>query len=285
MIKKKIDIDLSIILIWIAITFLFIVIPELKDSFIRTILGIPMILFIPGYVLVATLFPRKNDLEIIERIALSFGLSVAVVPLLGLLLNFTFGIRLIPILITLCIYTIVLIVVARYRRRKLPEKGQFSVQFNEIYEIINSEINSPKNKIDRILTIILIFTIVSAIGMIFYIITMPKTGEKFTEFYILGPDGKADKYSTNLTLNASADILVGVINHEYAPINYTIQTELDKNMLTSEKIVLNNNETWEKNVTFVPDKKGSDMKLEFLLFKENNFTSPYRELHLWVNTT
>lgn len=284
--SKKIDIDLLSIFVWIIITLMFVIIPELKDSFIRPILGIPMILFIPGYVLVATLFPRKNDIEVIERIALSFGMSIAVVPLLGLLLNFTpFGIRLIPILVTLGLYTIILIFVAAYRRGKLPEEERFSVQFSGIYDIINSGTNSPKNRIDSALTIILIFTIILAIGMVFYVVATPKIGERFTEFYILGSDGKADKYPTELTLNTPTDILVGVVNHQYLPVNYTLRTELDKSVLTSEKILLDNNETWKKNISFTPDKKGIDMRLEFLLFKENNLTSPYRELHLWVNTT
>jgi len=37
----------------------------------------------------AALFPGKDDLDGIERIALSFGLSIAVVPLMGLALNYT----------------------------------------------------------------------------------------------------------------------------------------------------------------------------------------------------
>lgn len=285
--KKYIEIpsDMLVILLWIISTFMFIIIPELSDTIIRTILGIPMVLFIPGYVLVATLFPKKNDLETIERIALSFGLSIAVVPLIGLGLNFTpFGIRLIPTLVSLCIYTIILIYVAIYRRRKLPEDDQFSVPFHNIYKMVNKEINI-QNRTDKILTIVLIFTIIFAIGMVIYVITVPKIGEKFTEFYILGPSGKADNYPTELKLGSSTTLLTGVVNHEYSPVNYTIQIVLNNDTLSSKKLILINNETWEKNMTFVPDKVGNDEKLELLLFKENNFTSPYRELHLWVNTT
>ena len=93
----------------------------------RTILGIPFVLFIPGYVLIAALFTKKDDLDSIERIALSFGLSIAIVPLIGLVLNYTFGIRLIPILVSLCIYTIGLIFVTEYRRQ-LPEEDKFKIK-------------------------------------------------------------------------------------------------------------------------------------------------------------
>jgi uncharacterized membrane protein len=285
--RKYIEIpsDMLIILTWIIATFVFIVIPELSDTIIRTILGIPMVLFIPGYVLITVLFPKKDDLETIERIALSFGLSIAVVPLIGLGLNFTpFGIRLIPILISLCIYAIILIYVAIYRRRKLPEDDQFSVQFHNIYDIVNKEID-VQNRTDKILTVILIFSIILALGALIYVVTVPKIGEKFTEFYILGPEGKADNYPTELKLNSSTTLMTGLVNHEYSLVNYTIQIILDKDVLLSEKLMLNHNETWQNNMTFVPDKVGNDEKLELLLFKENNFTVPYRELHLWVNTT
>jgi len=51
--------------------------PAIKRNFaIRIILGLPLVLFLPGYSLIATLFSRKDDLDGIERIALSFGLSM-----------------------------------------------------------------------------------------------------------------------------------------------------------------------------------------------------------------
>jgi uncharacterized membrane protein len=47
-----------------------------------------MVLFFPGYTLISALFPRKDSLSGVERLALSFGLSIAVVPLIGLILNY-----------------------------------------------------------------------------------------------------------------------------------------------------------------------------------------------------
>ena len=244
-----------------------------------------MVLFIPGYVLISALFPKKNDLDAIERIALSFGLSIAVVPLIGLGLNYTpFGIRLVPIIVTLSIYTVLLIIVGIYRREELPEDEKFKVPIIKFYHDIIGEVKKPKTKVDNILTIVLIFSIILAIGMVIYVIVTPKVGEKFTEFYILNSTtGKADNYPTNLKYDMPSNIKIGIINHEHSIVNYTIQTILDKKILTTAELTLGNNQTWEKNITFVPDKEGKDMRLEFLLFKGNNFTNPYRELHLWIN--
>ncbi len=272
-------------LIWVLLTFDFIIVPSLNDTFLRTILVLPMVLFIPGYILIAAIFPKKKELDDIERLGLSFGLSIAVVSLLGMLLKFIFGIGLREMLLILCLSTIIIIVIATFRRKKLPPYERFYVSFQRVQELIKEELDMPKSKTDRIITGILIFSIVLAISMLYFVITVPKIGDKFTEFYILGPGNKADNYPAILQYNSSATILVGVVNHEYNSVNYTIRIALDNEILTDTLLSLGQNEVWEKNVTFVPDKIGTDMKLEFLLFKEDNFTAPYRELYMWVKVT
>lgn len=274
--------DLIFIFIWIILAIAFMITPSLNEAFIRKILIIPIVLFIPGYVLIAAIFPKKDGLEDIERLALSFGLSVAVVSLLGLLLKFIFGKGLFHLLLFLCLSTIIIIVFAAYRREKLPPEKRFYVPFHRIQELLEEELDIPKSKTDRIITGILIFSIVLAIGLLYFVITVPKIGEKFTEFYILGPEGKADNYPSVLQYNYPTNILVGVVNHEYVSTNYTVRIALDKDILTDRLLFLDHNTTWENNVSFVPDKYGTDMKLEFWLFKEDNFTAPYRELYMWV---
>lgn len=87
---------------------------------IRWVLGSVFVLFIPGYVTVEALFPRGRELDSIERFALSVGLSLALVPLVGLLLNYTpWGIRLTPIVISLTILTVGLAVIALARQYRI----------------------------------------------------------------------------------------------------------------------------------------------------------------------
>jgi hypothetical protein len=100
------------------------VVYALPDDFplvvFRWVLGSVFVLFIPGYVAVEALFPKGRELDGIERLALSVGLSLALVPLVGLLLNYTpWGIRLDPIMVSLTVLTVGLALVAFVRRFRL----------------------------------------------------------------------------------------------------------------------------------------------------------------------
>lgn len=83
---------------------------------LRWILGTLFVLFLPGYALTAAFFPKK-ELDSSEQVALSFGLSLAVTPLVALILNFTpWGIALNPILISLALITGISVIVGSYRK-------------------------------------------------------------------------------------------------------------------------------------------------------------------------
>ncbi|MCE8424428.1 MAG: DUF1616 domain-containing protein [Candidatus Methanoperedens sp.] len=278
--------DLQIVAIIIILTLLFVLIPPLNNSPIRIILGIPMVLFLPGYALIAALFPGKKDLDGIERLALSFGLSIAVVPLIGLGLNFTsFGIRLVPILVSLSVFTLVMCQIADFRRSKLSEDERFEVPFLYMYSSLKNEIFNSKKGVDKILTIILIISILASIITLIYVIAMPKQDEKFTEFYILGDNGKAQGYPTRMEAENNSSVIVGIKNHEYMLTNYTLDISLENSSLKKMQVQLMYNSTWEERVFFTPGKTGDNLKLEFQLYKDENFTVPYRDLHLWVNVT
>ncbi|MFY9200045.1 MAG: DUF1616 domain-containing protein [Methanosarcina flavescens] len=286
---KKIPSDLLIVIGLVLLTDIFVLAPGLNETILRNVLGLPLVLFLPGYTLIAALFPAKSDLDGIERTALSFGLSIAVVPLIGLGLNYTpFGIRPLPVLVCLSIFIFIMCWLAYIRRASLPETEAFEISFSAAALSLKNEIlEKPESKLDRALTIILILSILMSVATLEYVILTPKEGEHFTEFYVLGPQGIADNYTTDYTLGQSGTMIVGIVNHEYRPVNYTMQVRLENQLLplpeNLQHITLDHNETWEETVTFTPPLVGQNMKLEFLLFNETDKTTPYRDLHLWIN--
>jgi len=84
--------------------------------YLRYAFGSVLVLFLPGYALIEPLYP-KRELDELTRFALSIGLSLALVPLAGLFLNYTpFGIRLVPVAISLAGLTIILQLAALTRK-------------------------------------------------------------------------------------------------------------------------------------------------------------------------
>lgn len=148
------------------------------DAF-RVILGLPLALLFPGFATVAALFPKKERLDNTERMALSFLLSIAIVSLVGLILNFTpLGIKLEPVLYSVSGFTFFISMVAIWRRAGIPEEERFS---------ITSGLRIPGwngGFFGKFLTILVIVSILGAIGMLGYYIASP-AAEPFTEFYIL----------------------------------------------------------------------------------------------------
>ena len=86
----------------------------------RWIIGSMFVLFLPGYVTIQALFPEGKELDSIERLALTIGLSLAITPLIGLLLNYTpWGIRLDPIVAALSIFTLGIGMAGSFRKYRI----------------------------------------------------------------------------------------------------------------------------------------------------------------------
>ncbi|WP_456472779.1 DUF1616 domain-containing protein [Methanocaldococcus sp.] len=174
----------------------------------------------------------------------------------------------------------------------------------QITKILSKVVRMNK-KLEKILTYFLLFLLILCIlGTIYIILYAPKIGERFTEFYILGKDLKAYNYPTDLLVNESGLVYIGVSNHEYRNMNYTILVFLsnktyDYNYTVnisvlntwngtlsykyalSKKIYLKNNETVLVPLNFSISIPGKH-KIEFILLKDDE-RKVYRELHLWVN--
>lgn len=99
-------------------------------SYLRNALGIIFVIWLPGYAFVKALFPAHvpiktstENFDTIERIALSIGMSIVLVSLIGFLLNYApWEIRLTPVVLSLFILTLVFATVAVIKEQRINEK-------------------------------------------------------------------------------------------------------------------------------------------------------------------
>jgi len=108
----------ALTLIIVVTGFAIYLMPQVSPYvYFRYVAGSLFVLYLPGFTLIEALYPKREDLDSLERLALSIGLSLALVPLVGLVLNYTpWGIRLDPIFMSLALLTITLAAVAVARR-------------------------------------------------------------------------------------------------------------------------------------------------------------------------
>jgi len=111
-----------------ATTTIVFTVPEnmYPTNYLRYILGSIFVLFLPGYTFIKALFPktppiptRSKELDNTERTALSIGMSLALVPITGLILNYTpWGIRQTPVTLSLLGLTVTFATTAIIREHK-----------------------------------------------------------------------------------------------------------------------------------------------------------------------
>jgi len=327
---RNLPADLAAVVVLVVLTSLAATVPGVRDTPLRVVLGLPMVLFVPGYALVAALFPEagegptgeddvereRDGIDGIERVALSFGLSIAVVPLIGLVLNFTpWGLRLIPILVGVGGFSLVMTGVAARRRWDLPVEERFSVPYRSWMQAGYNELTQPETRVDSVLNVVLILSVVLATSSVVYAVAVPSQGESFSEFYLLthgddstviAEDGElvAADYPTEFILGESRPIVVGIGNHENDPVSYTVVVELQKvstennettvvrerELSQFESPQLADNETWQTTRQITPAMGGEQLRLTYLLYRDGAPADPtiqnsYRELHLWINVS
>lgn len=255
---KKYPTDLLVVIVWAIIAVIgALALPD--GNVARIILGIPLMLFIPGYCIVSALWPEgykemengnHKGINPLERVAISFGLSLAIVSLVGLVLNFTpFEITLHSIVVSNFTVIIFFAALAWYRRNLLENVERFHVDFTVSGQAF------PKERTERIMVVIIGISLILSVIMLGYVLLAPSPGEKFTEFYILDANGTTDNYPVNININETTTVFVGIVCHENRAVNYTIIAgfeninEPEYNADWSQPLNLTNGARYARNVT------------------------------------
>ena len=137
--KCKFPQDLKALVIFALLSVIFIIVPLLNQTPLRTIFAIVLLLFIPGYAFIAALFPKKYDLSGIERFTLSIGFSIVITVFDGLAISMThWYFRPNSISISLFVITLTFATIAYLLRIRLPENERFYFSYNEFMQSLKS---------------------------------------------------------------------------------------------------------------------------------------------------
>ena len=180
------NLDLIFIPILVILAIIFILIPPFNQGFLRIIFALPLLLFLPGYMLIAAMFPKRGEISPIERFTFSIGFSIAITVFDGFGLNYTqWGFRSNSITISLSIIIGILFLLTFIQRWRYGEES-YSFSLSDIRSFYNTLKNKePETGPDHdpalekmlIKTMIIAILIVSAMLIYAKVTTEP---EKFT---------------------------------------------------------------------------------------------------------
>lgn len=248
-----------------------VLVPPLNSTPLWMVPGSLFICFIPGYLLLAVTFPKNDDLELVERLALGFGSSLILTSLIGLAFNYTpWSIRLELILIVLAVFSLIFCLVTFLRMKKLPLETRLYIP-----------------KMEKLLNIFLIICIILTIGTATYTLLNPGQlpGDDITNstnFYIKGMNINTNN-TLNLTSGTKTNLTMVVVNQEGSTVNYRLVVKVNNTILKQENITLQNKEKMEIPLNFTAGIPGQ-RKIEFLIYKAPSAT-PYQNNSLWVRIT
>ena len=223
---------------------------------------------------------HRDALDGPERLALSFGLSVAIVPILALILDrLPWGLSLWSIVCAEGLVIALLSMVALTRRSRLP---------TEALPVLTVDVDlkgwwATQDRTGRALYVVLASALLLALISAAAIFLLPSPGDNFTEFYLLGPNGLAESYPREAVPGQALSVTVGIANREGRVAEYRVEVQVDGERIgTAGPVTMGDAEVWEAPLAYALPQVGDDQQVEFLLYRDGG-QEPYRRLRLWIN--
>ena len=293
---------------------------------IRFLVAVPLVFFLPGYILVSILFPRAGGspntaatddtqslsaardlgrVTIPERLALSFGLSVALMPLLALLLEAlpveAFSGIIVPLLVGGIVGGAG---VGTVRRQQLPVEERFQLPTAAISAAVLAPVSGSMPRAERVVTLALAVTIVLAVVSVGYVFAVPQSGEQYTDLRVLteSSDGELtfSNYPDEIAVGEETELVVGVDNHEQTTQAYTVVvtvdqliddgdgvTPIDSTEIDRFSTTLDDGERLHQPQTVTPETTG-EYRLNYYLYTDEppetvDSETAYRHVHFTVS--
>jgi uncharacterized membrane protein len=304
---KALPTDIAVGLATAAVSAGFVLLVQLS-VLLTTIVALPLVLFVPGYFVLATLFPRRaratpaprTRLDRVERAALSYAVSLALVPVVALAVTLLS----VPLTAETVVLGLALVVAACTplvvrRRKAVPEHDRYQVSgvapFSRLRELFSGDL-----AVNAVLAVAVVTGLLVTMG----VILAPPQDSAYTELALLTENGSgelvADGYPE--TIDATGEELtVQVTNREHEAQTYTLVAELqrvespgtaptvvERAELTRTDQRIAAGETWTTNHTVTPELAGEDLRVVYYVYTGDapqtpSTASAYRSVHFWTD--
>ena len=314
--------DLLIVLAYCFLMRLAITLPGLRESPLRAIIALPFLFFLPGYVLLAVLFPNdgaprrtwdsfrsvlkhatsrhlgERGISRVERVAISFGTSLAILPLLGLVIDvlpLDFSTQ--SVYIVVGGFIVLGVCAGTVRRLSVPAANRLTLMGSV-------STNSNATRGDHILTIVLAVSIVAAVSMTAYALVVPAEGPGFTTLSLgtRSDDGgfTAAGYPTQVADGTAVDLTIAIENNEGTTREYTLVVVIQRLSDPNQGRIVEQRELGrfteridrgEKayiDHSVDPEITGRNLRLVYLLYEKPPPAQPtienaHRSVFLWID--
>ena len=313
----------------------------LPESIVRAVVVVPLALFAPGYALVAFTFPERygsrnasfesgrnplrewttdqQGLSPLGRFTLSVGVSIVIVPLTVLVLNFVTGIYLTPLLLAVSGETVAFALLALAARRRLPAEERFTPHPSALFgrdtprpdgqpTMTLGDDRSSSSALTRPMGVLLVVSVVALFGSVAFAAALPMAGipapqtTDFTEFYLTTQNESGGYVQTDLprefSPGQSRPVFITISNDEGEDVRYTVVAKMQQvqnGQVTGERRL----QTFSRQVPedrtvhirheIQPRTTGSNgnLRVVYLLYKGDAPDNPtrqnaYRSLRLWI---
>jgi uncharacterized membrane protein len=263
--------DLALICLVVFITVLLSIFAP--GSLPLELLAFLCIFFAPGWSILAYAFPGskatvkeevQSAMDLLERVAASIMLSMLCFAVGGLLLAWSpFGLTRLTVLLYVLALTIGLSALAARKRSTLPEGEAFSLSI----EVARKE--GKMNGWEKGVLVLAVVGILIAGGVAADALMRPsESGERFTELFITGLDGKVSSLPQTLSVYLSGTVLVHVRNEMHSSVQYnlTIGIPQDGNFSSIAP------SSWQSSHVLAG---GEGHSFQFIVDEGEEFSSPF----------
>jgi len=268
--------DLAILVLTTAVlSFVIGCLPGLTA--VRAPLAIVFLILVPGYGLVSAMLPRREPLDLTERIGVGIGASVALVALTGLTLNYSpWGVTWLNTFVVLALFTLAASAYAAWRRERVGSSDAFRVPCR--LPVVYLERTGFAGWLS------LAFLGAVLVGILAYVavtIMSPRPSAPGTALYVVDSSGRTVGLPRIMTAGQPVEVLVGIANPEEVDLTYRLEIRIaDEVDQVIDSIAMSAGETRELPVEFSIDEPAETEKVSFLLYRPDD-TSPFRAVHFW----